>query len=308
MNSLLPEFLQSNEAHDAHDNSKRKQSLPFIDRTLNNIAGFIKTGYIQIDSASKKGLLQQINPRAKIIFLLLFIISIGLLRQIHQQLCITLLLFLFFITSRINIREVYKKIVLVGFFFGFLVAAPACLNIITHGNILFPVLHFTEPHKFWIYHLPETIGITREGCIVVIRFFLKVTNSVALTLLIFYSTSFSEFVKALDFLWIPQLFLIVILLTYKLIFILSFTTEETYLALKSRWWNHFKIKDANQIVSGRILFIFRKSWLKYEEINRAMISKGFSGKINFCYSKKLNWLDAAFLLFIFSIDSLIAFI
>jgi cobalt/nickel transport system permease protein len=301
MINALPTFLLKNENRSEHIHDKKKQVLPFIDNTLKNVAGFIKTVYVQSDTVSKKGLMQQLNARVKVIFLLTFILLISFSKQIPQQLLLTGLLISLYFLSRINLAEVYKKIILLGFFFGFLIIAPASLNLVTDGKIIFTFIRLNSAYRFWIYQIPETIGITYEGCIVVLKLYLKVTNSIALTLLVFYTTPFNEIIKALGMLRMPQLFLMVITLTYKFIFILSQTTEETYLALKSRWWGNTRVSDANILVAGRISYIFRKSWIKYEEIFKAMVARGFSGKVNLSYVKKIRWQDAAFLVVILAV-------
>jgi cobalt/nickel transport system permease protein len=295
MNNALPTFLLNNENRSRNIFDKKKQALPFIDKTLKNVTGFIKTVYIQSDTVSKKGLLQQLNARVKVIFLLVFILLISFSSHIPQQLLITGFLLSLYLFSRINLAEVYKKIILFSFFFGFLLIAPASLNLLTAGKIIFTFIRFNSAHSFWIYHIPETIGITYEGCIVVLKLYLKVTNSIALTLLVFYATPFNEIIKALRMLRMPQLFLMVITLTYKFIFILSQTTEETYLALKSRWWGNTRMSDANTLVAGRISYIFQKSWIKYDEICKAMVARGFSGTVNLSYSKRIRWQDYVFL-------------
>jgi cobalt ECF transporter T component CbiQ len=308
MNNLLSSFLQTNENRSKFVSDNKKHALPYIDKTLKNVAGFIKSGYIQNDTASKKGLLQQLNARVKVIFLLCFIVIISLRSQILPQLFITVFLLTLYILSKILLAEVYKKILIFSFFFGFLVVAPASLNIITDGKIIFTIIRFNSSHQYWIYHLPAIIGITREGLFVVARFFLKVTNSLALTLLILYTTPFNEIIKSLKMLRVPDLFLMVIILTYKFIFILSQTTEEIYFALKSRWWKNLKEADASKLVAGRIAFLFRKSWIKYEETYRAMIARGFSGNVNIGYLKKTGYPDYAFLFIFLSLGIFCFFI
>jgi cobalt/nickel transport system permease protein len=300
-NNDLPSFLFIKENRSAATLYKKKQTFPFIDNTVKNVSRFIKTVYVQGDTASKKGLLQQLNARIKVFFLLSFILIISIAREIPQECLITFFLLILFIASRINLIEVYKKIVLFSFFFGFLIIAPASLNVVTNGEMLFSILRFNSAHNFWIYHIPAIIGVTHEGCIVVIRFYLKVTNSIALSLLVCYTTPFNEIIKSFGTLKVPQLFLMVITLSYKFIFILSQTTEETYLALKSRWWKYSVPSDANNLVAGRISYIFRKSWIKYEEIYKAMVARGFSGKVNLGYVKRIRWQDVAFLVVIVAV-------
>jgi cobalt/nickel transport system permease protein len=308
MNNPLPLFLQTNEDRSKFISGRKKRNFPYIDSTLKNVTGFIKIGYVQNDTASKKGLLQQLNARVKVIFLLFLIVFISLIRHIPQQLVVTAFLFILYILSRLQLAEVYKKIFILSFFFGLLIIAPASLNLMTDGKILITLMRFNAPHQFWIYHIPATIGITKEGCLVVTRFYLKVFNSLALSVLVFYTTPFSEIIKAFGMYRVPQLFLMIITLSYKFIFILSQTTEETYLALKSRWWRNSGMSESNELVAGRIVYIFRKSWIKYEEIYKAMLARGFSGKVNLCYPKKIKWKDIFFLLLVLNVALLCFFI
>jgi cobalt/nickel transport system permease protein len=302
MDNTLPSFLQSNEIRIKASSGKQAHSLPFIDRTLKNIAGFIKTGYLQNYSAGQKGLMQKLNTWVKVLFLLGFILVISLKSTIVGQLYIFSFLFFLHLFSRINIWGFYKRIILLSFIFGFMVSAPAALNLITRGDVLFPLLKLRSEQHFWIYTIPQTIGITYEGCIVVIRFWLKVFNSLALTLLIIHTTSFNDIIKSFKMLRVPDLLLLTITLTYKFLFILSQTTEETYLALKSRWWEKKSSTESNTIIAGRISYIFRKSWMKYEEIYMAMVARGFSGKVTVVYPKKVSVQDVVFLI----ISSIIA--
>jgi cobalt/nickel transport system permease protein len=308
MNSELPSFLITSEIHSNTPPAKKKYSLSFIDRTLKSIAGIIKVVYIQNDTATKKGLLQMLDARIKSLFLFFFIIIISLNRQISSQLFITVFFFALLVTSKVNLAFVYKKVVVLSFFFGFLVIAPAALNIVTNGDIMVTIFRFKTSHSFWIYHVPAVIGITKEGCWVVLRFYLKVANSLTLTLMIIYTTPFNDIIKSLRIFRVPNMFLLILTLTYKFIFILSQTIEETYFAMKSRWWKNAKGSHVNQMVAGRINHIFRKSWIKYEEIYHAMVARGYTGTVSLIYTGKLKWQDFAFLLFALSTGVLCFFI
>jgi cobalt ECF transporter T component CbiQ len=304
MNNGLPPFLLYNEIRSNKPLVKKKHSLSFIDRTIRSIASIIKIVYIQSDTAGRKGFLQQLDARVKAIFLFFFIIIISLNRQVSSQLLITVFFFILLVFSKINLAFVYKKVVVLSFFFGFLIIAPAALNIVNNGEIIAKIFHFEHSHSFWIYHVPAVIGITKEGCRVVIRFYLKVANSLTLTLLIIYSTPFNDIIKSLRIFRIPNMLLLVLTLTYKFIFILSQTTEETYFAMKSRWWKNTRESHANSIIAGRITHIFRKSWIKYEEIYRAMLARGYTGTVRIICSGNIKWQDITFLIFFLRIGVL----
>jgi len=308
MSNALPLFLQTNEEHSKKSSVKKRHSLSFIDRTLKSIAELIKIVYFQSDTASRRGLLQQVDARVKSIFLFFFILIISLNRQISSQFFISAFFFVLIISSGVNLAFIYKKVVVLSFFFGFLVVAPAALNFITDGEIILNIVHFKKDLSFWIYHVPSVIGVTKEGCLVVLGFYMKVANSLTLTLMIVYTTPFNEIIKSLRLFRVPAMFLLVITLTYKFIFILAQTTEETYFAMKSRWWRNTRESQMDKIVAGRITHIFRKSWIKYEEIYRAMSARGYTGAVNISYSQKIKYPDIAFLVFFLAIGVLCYFI
>jgi len=68
------------------------------------------------------------------------------------------------------------------------------------------------------------------------------------------------------------------------------------MALRSRWVKKNNDLESARIIAGRIEYIFRRSWLNYEEVYRAMIARGFSGKVNLCYDGKFKLNDLVFVL------------
>ncbi|HEY4787839.1 MAG TPA: energy-coupling factor transporter transmembrane component T [Bacteroidales bacterium] len=296
MRDQIPEFLLRPENRIApFEQRTGGQSLSFIDITLRKVAVFIKAGYLQGETSMTQGFLQKIDARIKILFLLCFIIEANVIRQLSSQLYMAAFLLIMGLLSWIDLIGHYKKILIFSFFFGLLVVAPAALNLITPGKIFILFIHLKEPKTFWIYHIPSEIGITKEGVLVVIRLYLKVVNSLTVTFLIISTTPFNEIIKALKILRVPDMFLLIITMTYKFIFIMAHTIQETYFALKLRWWKKVKNSEANRIIAGRIAHTFRKSWLKYEEVFKAMLARGFSGKVDFCYLRKLAMIDFAFI-------------
>jgi cobalt/nickel transport system permease protein len=289
--SNIPSFLLTKEPRQKNIVSAEKHSFSFIDRTLKNIAGFIGSGYQQRETAARKGLLRQIDARVKVVVLAMYTLLISFISYLPLQLVISAYILLLYILSRVPLLAVYKKVFVYSFVFGFLVFAPAALNLVTGGEIVFSILKLQSAHHWWIYHLPAEIGITSEGITVVARMSLKVFNSLSLTLLIINTTPFTEIIKSLKVFKVPDMFLLIITLTYKFIFILSLTIEETYFALKLRWWRKLKKAEAGNIVAGRITHIFRRSWARYEETWHAMEARGFTGDVNLCYLHKIKRSD-----------------
>jgi cobalt/nickel transport system permease protein len=301
MSEQIPSFLCRNENRTKPLIQGRRRRLPFLDRTLQKLAEFIKDGYIQVESVSKRGLLQTLDPRTKLIFLISFVVLASFLRQIPALALMLIFILLLYPLSGLKLLSSLQKAFWPVFIFGFVVIAPAMLNIVSGGEIRLQLIQFEHAHNFWIYHIPAKIGISNEGIQLVAKLFLKITNSILLTLLVINTTSFAEIIKALRIFKIPDIMLLSVTLSYKFIFILARTTEETYFALRARWLRQSNDLESSKIVAGRIAYVFRKSWIKYEEIYRAMIARGFSGKVNLCYAGKFAYRDLLFTLLFLSV-------
>jgi len=294
---MIPSFLLQKEPNLA-ESKPVKNNLSFLDNTAKNASSFVLSSIYQQYTSQSKGLLQYIDSRVKVVFLILYILVINISHIYINQLIISIFVLFMYILSKINILKSYKKILFLGFFFGFLIFVPASLNIFTKGETLISLIQFSGKSGWWIYSLPNEISITREGIYLVLGLTFKVINSVSLVLLIVSTTSFERIIKSLSFFKVPDIFLLTLTLSYKFIFILSQTYEDTYLALKMRWWNRGKINDAENRIAGRIGFLFRKSWEKYEQTYQAMIARGFTGSANFNYFTPLKKTDFFFILII----------
>jgi cobalt ECF transporter T component CbiQ len=274
--------------------------MSFIDKGITRLGRVIKTGYVQWEFTSKDGFFQRIDPRIKVLFLVFFIVVVSLKRAITPEVMIFVFIFILATVSRLNLLFFYSRVFLLGLIFGFLIAFPSAFNIITKGEIILPLIQLSKPYDFWIYHIPETIGITKEGMSGVIMLTLRVVNSVSLSLLVLYTTSFPEIIKALKVFKVPDVILMIITLTYKYIFIFARTIEDMHLAKKSRMVAVTDV-EARKWVAGRIAFMFRKTQQRYEDVFKAMRGRGFSDTIKLYSFKKMNtrdWATGFVLLFV----------
>lgn len=291
---MIPEFLLRKETL-VNAGGVKNTGGSFIDKTIKHLAAFISSIFFQWESFSKNGLLQRLDSRVKVIFMFLLIIIISLTHSLADQLIITTLLIILSLLSAVSIFGLYKKVLSIAFLFGFLIFLPASLNIFTKGQTAFTLMHFNKALHFWIYTIPEEISVTREGIRVVSILTMRVINSVSLVLLIVSTTTFEQVIKSLSYFKVPQIFLLTLTLTYNYIFLLSNTIIETYRAIKMRWWNHESVEEAENIVAGRVGFLFRKSWERHELVYQSMLARGFNGKVNFCRFRKLRTIDYVFL-------------
>jgi len=299
MASKIPPFLLVRSTPGSIKQGTGKVRVTFLERGINRLAGVIKEGYAQWECSSQNGFFQKIDARVKVLFLLFFILIVSLKRDVVPETYIWIFVFVLALFSRLNILKVYKRVLFLGFLFGFVVAFPSAFNLISKGEIVLPVAKLSRPYDFWIYHLPADIGITKEGISGVIMLTLRVINSVSLSFLVLYTTPFHEIIRALKVLRVPDSFLIIITLCYKYIFVLSKTVEEMHLAKKGRIVRELSNTEAREWITGRIAFIFRKTRFRCEEIFKAMMGRGFSDTIKFRDFRKLRMADWCAAIFLF---------
>lgn len=272
--------------------------MTFIDKTIRSIAGVIKSSYVYWEMAEKDGLFQRLDPRVKVMFMAYFIVIVSLMRSLYAAMAITAFIFMLIALSRLNIFYMYKRIIGFALFFGFLIALPSAFNVITRGEIILPVATLSRSYQFWIYHIPKDIGITGEGAFGVAMLTLRVANSIGISLLVIHTTPFFEIIRALKVFRVPDTFLMIIILTYKYIFIFSRTVEDMYLAMKSRLAGAADSATVRELIAGRIFFLFKKSQMRYEETYRAMMSRGFTGDIELYSFRTFTARDAAACVFL----------
>ncbi len=278
MNGSIPSFLLS-PGQPAAQKGRARFSRSVLNKSIGRLAILIRTTLMQWDLSSRAGLLQRTDPRVKLLGLLFLLVVASLKKAVLPELCLVGLLCMLVLLSRLGLFGFYRRVCLLAFLFGFLVVAPAALNLFTPGTIVMPLISFGKSSTFWIYTVPESIGITREGLVFVSLLTLRVFNSLSICFLLLYTTPLTELIRALKVLHVPDTLLMVFVLTYKYILIFSRTLEEVYQARKSRIVCATGTRRTGDWAAGRMAFFFRKTQLKCEEVFYAMVARGAGRQI-----------------------------
>ena len=287
---LIPAFLLDAPAQPVPARSGKRLRAAFIDKGLHHLSDLIKTTYVQWDTAQKAGLFQGLDGRVKALFLVFFVVVVSLEKQLFPQALIGVFVFLLAVLSRLGLVGFYKRVLFLGFAFGFLIAAPSCLNLFAPGQVVVPLAHFDRARDFWVYHVPATIGITREGLEGVAMLTLRVVNSVSVSFLVVYTTPFPQLLKAGRSLRVPDAFLLILSLAYKYIFLFARTLEDMHLSRKGRTVETGAVEGQGW-VAGRMAFLFRRTQLRCEEVFKAMLGRGFAGEVALYAPGSLRPLD-----------------
>ena len=143
MKDRIPPFLLSGLEPSA-PSVRIRPRRPFVDQALDRIGSVITATFIQWEFASKRGLLQSIDARVKLVCLAFLLVVATLKNDMLPLLLLSGLFFLLAGSSRLDLAFFYRRVCVLAFLFGFLAALPAAFNLFTPGRIIFPVITFPK--------------------------------------------------------------------------------------------------------------------------------------------------------------------
>lgn len=258
----------------------------FVDRSLIGILAFLKNSLFAEEHALKHGFIQSLDPRIKTLTFILFIVVILLAKTIPLVLSLYLLCLLLACISKVNLGFFLKRTWIFIPLFSLFIALPALFSNFTPGEELF---------SFKAAGL--ALVITRPGALTVLLFVLRVTAIVSFAVLLSITTRHCELLKVLRIFGIPQVFVMVLGVCYRYIYIFIGIIENTYLAIKSRVGTEIHYKSGQQIVGWNIAFLWARSYQLNEDVYKAMLSRGYNGEPYVLDDFKVNsrdWLWLAF--------------
>lgn len=279
MRRTIAPFLLKEPPREEESSRGGRRGGAFLDRAIRGLSRFVGTAYVQWDLSSRRGLLQGLDPRLKLLFLVGCVVLISIKRGLLGQGLVAGLFLSLAILSRLNLLALYGRVLALGFVFGFLVTIPSSLNVVTPGEMILPLFAPSEEGRILWLPASEGIGLTREGLWGVATVTSRVVNSITATFLVLYTTPFAGIVRGLKLFRVPDAMLMVIWLTYKYLFVLVRIVEEMHLARKARLAVDAGPWETRRWAANRMAMLFRKTQMRCDEIHKGMVARGFSGTI-----------------------------
>jgi len=274
----VPDFLRAPPLEEPKERI-RGRGLSFMERATRGLSKLLRDTYVQWDTSSRDGFLQRTDPRVKILGLACAVVLVSLKHTLLSQLFVAVSIFILASSSRVRLSSIYPKALGMAFIFGFLIPAPSCLNLFSQGEILLTLMVRESPSSFLWLQVPATVGITREGLISIGLLGFRIFNSLTCALLLVNTTPLSDILRGLKHFKMPDSILVVILLTYRYVFIFLDLMEQMHRARLARIVKGGKNSETRRWAGERLGFLFGKAQLRCEQTNRAMEARGFSGRV-----------------------------
>lgn len=211
------------------------------------------------------GLLQGLDPRVKVAGLALLLIDSALARNPQTIAGILVTAVVLALLSRVPLRTLVLRVWLSAFVFTSFVAAPALF--LTPGLTVFrlPLLHWT---------------VTAQGLYGALYLLLRVETAVTLSLLLILTTLWTHVLKALSVLGVPVVFIVILGMTHRYIFLMLQTARDMFESRQSRTVGELDGRERRRLAVASVGVLLTKSFHLSGEVYLAMQSRGFRGEVH----------------------------
>ena len=265
----------------------RRKKTSFIEKTLDGTATVMRQAMFSDDVSDQDGLLQRIDPRVKILSLLGLLIATAFIRNIPALIAMYAVTLALAVASKLPLGFFVKRVWLFIPIFTGIVVLPATLSVITPGTIVVPL---------WTWHGTQ-VGITEQGLTAAGLIVMRVATSVSLVVLMTLTTPWTKLLAALRALMVPKIFILIIGMAYRYIFLLLTSVTDMFTARKARSVGNANTdyKEGQRFVTSSAGALFGKAHSLSEEVHMAMVARGYTGDAKSLSGFRFGLIDALFL-------------
>jgi energy-coupling factor transporter transmembrane protein EcfT len=249
-------------AHIADPAPRRRRARSLARRTADAIAGAVSEVLENDEVASSPGLLQGIDPRFKLVSIVLFAVATSFLHSLPMLLAMVAITMLAAAASGIGVASFAGKVWASAGLFGLLLAAPSATAWISPGPVLLPL---------------GPLSITAPGLLIAVRLVTRVAAGAGFGLLVVWTTRWSDLLRALGSMGVPDVVVATLAMTQKQIMSLLRTVENMHLARESRMLSDGTASENRSWVVERMAFVARRSMKTADDVYDAMVARGFAG-------------------------------
>ncbi|HEY5386781.1 MAG TPA: cobalt transporter CbiM [Thermoleophilia bacterium] len=231
-------------------------------KTADSIAGAVTDVLQNEELAARPGLLQRFDPRIKLVTLVLFAVTASLVHSVWVLIALIGVTIVLAAASRVGVASFERKVWLSAGLLAFLLAAPSAMRIFTPGTVVVPLGPFS---------------LTEPGLMGAATLVTRVVAAAGFALLIIWTMRWSDLLKALSAMRLPDVVVATFAMTQKQILTLLRTVEQIHLARESRTLTRGSARADRAWVTERMAFVVRKSMKTADDVYDAMLSRGFTG-------------------------------
>lgn len=236
------------------------KSRSFVGRTIWNLSRGMNFAAFAEDSARAGGLLQGVDPRVKVVGTFAVIVAVALTHSLAAIAGSFIFAIVLAALSRISPFQLARWVWMPVFLFTGCIALPAIF--LTPGD---PI------RAGW----PITVqGLRTAGFLL-----LRSETAVNLSTLLVLTTRWAYILKALRVLRVPVVFVVILGMTYRYLFVILETALDMFESRESRTVGVLEGPDRRRLATATIGVLLSKSYQLSTDVHLAMQSRGFRGEV-----------------------------
>jgi len=252
--------------------------MGFLEETAREVLEFTTDAVFSERYAREKGVLQRIDPRLKVISLVVLVATVVSLQNLKLIVAFYALALILAVLSNLPVKEFTKRVwVFVPIFTG-IIAIPSIFMI--PGEVAFK--------------LPLGLTATWEGIHWAVLFTVRVATAVSYAVLFTMTSRWNEIISALASFRIPGMVITIATLTYRYIFLLSKLLLDSMHARRARLAGELGMVESWKEAGKHIGATFIKANSLGEDIYYAMLSRGYSNEVQPIREFQFGGIDYAF--------------
>jgi cobalt/nickel transport system permease protein len=245
-----------------------------VESTLRGFTKALSQAFAAEETAAKAGLLQRLDPRARIVSIIVLVIAVTLCRRVEALAVFFVFSVIAALASRVGVGVLVKRVWLVVFGVTGLIALPAIF--ITPGTAVANL---------------GALTITAQGLRTATLLILRVETAVTLTTALVLSTHWVQILRGLRALWIPAEVVTMLAMTHRYIFLLIETASQMFESRQSRMVGVLSGTEQRRIATRTAGVLLGKSADLSYDVYLAMQSRGFRGDIRLLTNSGMRALD-----------------
>jgi cobalt/nickel transport system permease protein len=243
---------------------RRGRGRSLARKTADSVARSITDVLENEELAGRPGLLQRLDPRVKLLSLVLFAVTASFVHSIPVLLALIALTLILAAASLVGVASFARKVWLSAGLLALLVALPSALSWFTPGATALAL---------------GPITVTQPGLLGVVTLVTRVAAAAGFALLMIWTMRWADLLRALSSLRMPDVVVATLGMTQKQILTLMRTVEQIHLARESRTLALGTTREDRDWVTERMAFVMRKSLKTADDVYDAMLSRGYTGSM-----------------------------
>jgi cobalt ECF transporter T component CbiQ len=238
--------------------------MNFLERTLAGFLSAVEQSLEAEDIAKDNGLLQRLDPRTKVIGILILIIAAATAHKLWVIGAIFALALTLAVSSRVSPVLLAKRVWIPVLLFTGIIALPAPLVIPGRVVARLPLLGWPLTAQ----------GLRSAGYLIS-----RVETASTLSVLLILSTHWNHVLKALRVLRVPVVVVVILGMAYRYIFLLIDSARDMLESRRSRLVGVMPGPERRRLAAASVGVLVSKTMQLSGEVYSAMLARGFRGEV-----------------------------